>query len=234
MFVLEGLNRTDPPKLLKERIMLEGRVLMFPRNHFLFEVFDRKLQQYLEADLIASTIRHLEEFFNPKKYSRNMMEPFAVLTLSELEAGFVVCLLPLAFTVFVFGIEWMPTLKDLVVFLIIFQKYFEVKKLEQANYSKRMSIIIRRSNLQKHKVLKRFGSGKFPVENIVCPSSIVSNAQIASMLLGSPCLLLPCSGRRNVSTDPRCFYLQKMSALVCLLLLNIFVKRLNAANSVKI
>lgn len=133
MPVIEAhLNRTVPPKLLKERHMLENRALRFPAYHFLFEVFDRKLQQYIEADLIDFSLRSFQKDQNPKKFEE-YKEPFAILTLGELEAGFVVCLVPLVVSILVFGIEWMQTLKALVVFLFIFKHYFELKKARTVN-----------------------------------------------------------------------------------------------------
>lgn len=62
------------------------------------------------------------------------------MTFEELEAGFLVCLVPLALSAFIFGMKWLVTLKNLVVFLLIFKKLFEVKDLEQANHSKVMKI----------------------------------------------------------------------------------------------
>lgn len=111
--------------------MLEPRALLFLRFYdFLFEIFDRKLQQYVEADLVNYNIRRWKDRANPN-FFEEIKEPFAVLTLDELEAGFVVCLVPLVLSIFVFAIEWMPTSKDLLVFLFIFKKYFQVKESEQ-------------------------------------------------------------------------------------------------------
>lgn len=128
------LHKTEHPKLLKDRFSLSPRALVFPRNHFLFDIFERKLQQYIEADLANYNLRFWDEQGNPKRFEV-YKESFAVLTLSDLEAGFVVCLVPLAFSIFVFAIEWMQTLKDFVVVLIIFRKFFDIKKLEQSKHS---------------------------------------------------------------------------------------------------
>lgn len=51
LFPLE-LNRTMPPKLLEDRFMLESLTLLIPPFHFLSDLFDRKLQQYIEGGLI--------------------------------------------------------------------------------------------------------------------------------------------------------------------------------------
>lgn len=124
-----GLHRIEPPKLLRDRFSHLYRGLDFPPNHFLFENFDRKLQHYIEADLINYNTRSYYEEFFPEKFE-TFKEPFAVLTLGELEAGFVVCLVPLVLSVFVFFIEWLSIVKDLIVFSIIFEKFFELKKLD--------------------------------------------------------------------------------------------------------
>lgn len=123
--------------MLKKRFMLESSGLVFPTYHYMFDIFDRKLQQYIEADLISYNTRADKEFNNPKTYERSK-ESFAVLTLEELEAGFVVSLLPLLLSTVVFAIEWMPTLKNLVVFLFVFKSYFDVKTSEQFEHSERI------------------------------------------------------------------------------------------------
>lgn len=109
--------------------MFEGRAFQFESHHFLFTVFNQKLQQYIDGGLVGFNVANLKEVTNPKLYTMyTNNEPFAILTLEELEAGFVVSLAPLILSILVFGIEWISTLKDLIVFLIIFKKYFDVKK----------------------------------------------------------------------------------------------------------
>lgn len=137
--IKERLNRTEPPKLLKDRFMLTPRSLLFPQHHFLFEIFDQKLQRYIEADLVGYSLRFWDNEGNLKRFE-TYKKTFAILTLGELEAGFVVCLVPLVLSILVFAIEWLPTLKDLVVFLIIFQKFFDLRKIEQSKHSDFMKI----------------------------------------------------------------------------------------------
>lgn len=109
--VLQKMNRTDHPKLLDGRFMLEARAFAFSRNHFLLEIFDRKLQQYIEADLVNYHYKHYYDRVNPKAYEKSA-EPFAILTMGELEAGFVVCLVPLALSIVVFAIELLTKFKE--------------------------------------------------------------------------------------------------------------------------
>lgn len=128
-----NLHRADPPKLLKKRFMLESRVLQLPPHHFMFDIFDRKIQQYNEADLVNYNTREYKEICNPKKYAE-FKKPYDVLTLADLEAGFVVSLVPLILSILIFALEWMPTLKNLIVFWFVFKKYFEVKRHEQSEH----------------------------------------------------------------------------------------------------
>lgn len=139
--IKNNLNRTEPPQLLKDRYMLESRALLFAAHHFFFDIFNRKLQQYVEGDFINYNNRRWVEEYNPKKFKENKT-PFAVLTLKELEAGFVVSLAPLALSILVFGLEWMQILKDLIAFLFIFKTLFKVKMLEQTNHSHNMRLKI--------------------------------------------------------------------------------------------
>lgn len=129
--IKEHLNRTDPPKLLKERFMLEAKVFWFHPQHYLFKIFDRKLQQYVEANLVEYNVARWNEENDPKKFQKEE-EPFAILTLGDLDAGFVVWMVPFVLSIFVFMLEWMPTLKDLLVFMMIFKKYYNIKEKEQS------------------------------------------------------------------------------------------------------
>lgn len=131
--VRQGLNKTKPPKLLPDRYAWGSTALLFARSHPMYEVFDRKLQQYIEADLINYCIREYHDDNNPKRLEE-YEEPFAVLTLEELEAGFVVCMVPLVLSLFVFGIECILTLVNFVPVIFVFNSYFKVKRaMEKEN-----------------------------------------------------------------------------------------------------
>lgn len=139
LLITVGMNRTDAPRLIKDPFSFEAEAWMFPTRHFLLDIFDRKLQQYIEADLVNYNSREEHKLINPKRFEVRK-ESFSVLTLAELEAGFVVSMTPLLISILVFVIEWIPTLKNLVVFLIIFKKYFEMKNIEQTKHSESMKI----------------------------------------------------------------------------------------------
>lgn len=124
------MNRTDKPQLTKDRFGLEKRALLLEPSNFFYEIFDRKLQQYIEADLINYNTKRWKNDNDPRKCEVDK-EPFAVLTLAELEAGFVVSLVPLALSILVFGLEWMVFLKEPIFIRLIFKTLFRVKDHEQ-------------------------------------------------------------------------------------------------------
>lgn len=124
-------GKTELPKLLPVRYLLGQDVLTFPKNHYLFEVFDKKLQLVMESGLIDEYMKFEQGFDRSNKKLRQSKEPFKVLTLQELEAGFVISMAPLVLSFLVFCIEWMVALKKLLVLHFTFKTYFWLKKHEQ-------------------------------------------------------------------------------------------------------
>lgn len=125
-FIREPLNRTTPPKQLPERYMLEKVATFFLPHDLFFETFDKKIQQMFEAGIIALCLKYHEDTFKPNKF-QSQQESFKVLTLTELKAGFVISLVPLVFTFFIFCIEWLPTIKNYIVISYTFREFFKVK-----------------------------------------------------------------------------------------------------------
>lgn len=124
------MNKTETPKLLKNRLMIENRAFVFPSPHTFFEVFDRKLQNYIEAGLMNYNVKAWKQQ-QKLKMLQKVKEPFAVLTLDQLEAAFVVSLAPTFLSFLAFSIEWLVTIKDLIIFLVIFKIYFKTKEFER-------------------------------------------------------------------------------------------------------
>jgi hypothetical protein len=94
-------------RALKERFWIDMRGLMIPRNHKLFTVIDRKIQQHIEGGLIDFYNAEWIELLKPnyKEYAiRKEPRGPKVLTLKHLEAGFVVWLVSIcvASVIFVF------------------------------------------------------------------------------------------------------------------------------------
>lgn len=124
-YVIRKINQTEPPALLKERYMLESRAMIMRPHHFLYEVYDRKILQFIEAGIFELITRRWYEENNPRRFEE-YQEPFAVLTLGELEAGFVICTAPLALSVLVFIFEWVS---------FIFTKFFRVERTDSTSQS---------------------------------------------------------------------------------------------------
>lgn len=60
---------------------IDAVTIFFSPHHFLFNIFDRKLEQYIEADSMNYNIRRCEEANNPKK-CEEYKENFAILGMS--------------------------------------------------------------------------------------------------------------------------------------------------------
>lgn len=91
------------PKILKERYGISMKALIAPNYHRLYHVIDAKLQQLLEAGLIDYSLRYWNDKWNPKRFVAE--DGPQVLTLKDLEAGFVVSLVPLIISVVIFACE---------------------------------------------------------------------------------------------------------------------------------
>lgn len=116
-------------KILKERLLAAYQVLLLPAHHRFFNSFNEKFKLMLEAGLFN---QYIEEsmYLHIAHAQEQPEEPFKVLTLDELEAGFIVCMVPLLLTLVVFCLEWIVTLKDLVVVLCMFEACFKAKQQE--------------------------------------------------------------------------------------------------------
>lgn len=114
-------------KTLKERFTGDHIILCIPAHHRFFDSFNSGLKQMIEAGLINMFNQEENAFFFRFKPPE---EPFKVLTLEELEAGFVVSMAPLIVAIVVFCFEWIVTLKNLIVALCIFQALFECQHME--------------------------------------------------------------------------------------------------------
>lgn len=96
--------------LIKERFALAMMGIHFPRNHKLFEIFDRKLQQMLAAGLINYHVAEELLWMKPKSYEkyRNKFENDdpKILSIKDLKAGFVIWLCSIVISMVAFIFEW--------------------------------------------------------------------------------------------------------------------------------
>lgn len=135
MLVSEGIfsffktsqNKSELPKTLANRFMVEMRVLEVQLNSKLFRVFDKKFQQFIEADLVGVYKREVDLLIGLSKIQVTEKENFKVLTLAELEAGFVVFLVPLAFSLVVFILEWITALAWNCFLHVVWRNFFPLE-----------------------------------------------------------------------------------------------------------
>lgn len=118
-------NLKSVPKMLDLRHSGSFYYVFSEVNHMFSGVFAKQLQQLVEAGLISYYMKYWYDENNPKRWK--VTKGPKVLTLKELEAGFVVCIVSLSISAGVFCLEWLMALKDLIVFHFIFKKFFEIK-----------------------------------------------------------------------------------------------------------
>lgn len=137
-------------KKLKDWSRGEHVVLYFPAHHRFYNVFGKKIKQMSEAGLFNLYIREVTEMYR-RKTPHQFVEPFQVLKLEELEAGFVICTAPMLIAIVVFCFEWAVALKNLIVSLCIFRALFALKEIEMnaSKSYKEMSLIASLSERRK-------------------------------------------------------------------------------------
>lgn len=112
-------------RVLKEDLFTEMNALSFQQNHVFYEIFNRKLQQLIDAGITNYHIDNEFESLNPKQYEHLYVNEPKILTLFDLEAGFEVWLVTLAFAIAVFMFEWLVRFKDFLVFKYVFGAFCE-------------------------------------------------------------------------------------------------------------
>lgn len=113
-------------RVLKQRVGFEMRGLGFSRNDKFFEIFDRKFQQLFTAGLIDQSADFWFTFMNPKRYEHFYVHEPEVLTMKDLEAGFVIWLISIFLTLIVFLLELLVKFRDRLVFqFVVFAFYHQ-------------------------------------------------------------------------------------------------------------
>lgn len=118
-------------RMLKEDLITDICGWDFPRSHRFYEVFDRKTQQLFNAGITHKIIKKYT--VNPKKFIHLYEQGPKVLSMNDLEAGFVVWLISITFAVLAFLMEWLMTMKDFLILRMIFKTYFDMKIEESRN-----------------------------------------------------------------------------------------------------
>lgn len=125
LFAQMATKGTFSRRILNDRLLLEMKVLLAARHNKLFDLIDRKMQQFFEGGLFYAFTANIRRKVE-KRLSPEYTETFKVLTLEELEAGFVISVVPLLFAISAFCLERMIALKNFILF--IFVGFFRFQK----------------------------------------------------------------------------------------------------------
>jgi hypothetical protein len=115
-------------RVIKEKISDKTKALIFPRNHGLFEGFDEKIEQMLQAGLVDFYGRNFSETINPKRFKHLVIDEVQPMSLVHLEAGFVVWMASILLPVIAFAFEIIVGIKDFIVFRCVFVAYIRSLK----------------------------------------------------------------------------------------------------------
>lgn len=92
-------------RILPERLFGEMIGFLFARLDNFFNIFDEKCQQLFYAGIIAHYSKESDKFLDFKRFQHLHESQPKVLTMSHLEAGFVICAVSMSFAVAAFFLE---------------------------------------------------------------------------------------------------------------------------------
>lgn len=138
--------------LLDERLFLESFGLSFPSHHKLYQIFNDKTQQLFESGIFQRYSYGSDRWLDPKRYAHLYRDEPQVLTMNNLEAGFIIWLASLSLTLFAFVCEWIIRIMEFVICKSIFKAFYK----QQMNLSAHQSFLERTASAHS-KVSKVFG-----------------------------------------------------------------------------
>jgi hypothetical protein len=109
-------------RLVRNILPVEMNSIYFPPNHDFFEVFDEKIQQLFTAGIVNHFVDEYKKYENLKRYKHLYPDGPRVLSLMDLEAGFVIWLASISFAMVVFVIEWMIRIRRWFVFVHVLKQ----------------------------------------------------------------------------------------------------------------
>lgn len=138
-------------RLIGDKILTESTILVVEPHNKFFDFIDQKIQLMLEGGIFYEHV-NMRERFGMQKFE--FIESFKILTFDELEAGFVICFVPLVLTIAMFCLEWMIVFKDFIIFRCIFDKFFKINQnLSYENLISLASKVKARENEQKNRAV---------------------------------------------------------------------------------
>jgi hypothetical protein len=117
------------PRIIKEPALKSSNSMLFPRNHRLFEPFNKVIKEAVTAGIIDHLSGNLKNLINHKRYQKLHFEGFRPMNLDHLKAGFVIWLVAITFPIAAFVAEWIVFGLPKFIFRYIFSSY--IKNLEQ-------------------------------------------------------------------------------------------------------
>lgn len=137
--VSEKTKGTFLNRLLAESLFTEMTAMLFPPFHRFYDIFNLKLQQLFTSGIINFLSEVWVKTDSKKKYAHlfSDLNGPQVLTMKNLEAGFVVWLVSISFAINMFLLEWIA-------------KIFEILKARFiANKTKSTRVNVSQNNKQK-------------------------------------------------------------------------------------
>lgn len=160
-------------RIIKEILPGVTKTLTFPRNHRFFEIFDEKIQKMVTAGIINHFAEEdYKNLLNAKNFSKSKLDEVKPLNLEHLEAGFVVWLVTLVFPIVAFIMEWIVTLKNLIVFKYIYLTF--IKAVEKNAEKRGRKIFLMEIELAKKKLFEVSENNQIEIK---CVNDVLSQTE---------------------------------------------------------
>jgi hypothetical protein len=134
-------------RVLRDTLYGEPLGLLFYRNDPLLPLLNHKLHQLFDCGIVQHLVSQYDKYLDPNYYKRPLlltkeylheiypkMHPSGpkVLSMEQLEAGFVVCFFPLVLSLLAFLFEWLATLRLYVVMIYALSAYFKEQNIKES------------------------------------------------------------------------------------------------------
>lgn len=125
-FLAIATNGTFLNRIVKQPLYVKSISQVFDKNP-MFETFDEKFQQLVVGGLIDHYDKDYLDFISPQRYNHLHPKGPKVLTMKHLQAGFIVCFVPLIFAVLGFIYEWLLNIIDYFIFMFTLKAFYNSK-----------------------------------------------------------------------------------------------------------
>lgn len=112
-------------RILSENIITLRCGMAFPRDHRLFPIIDKKIEQLITGGILNYYQDDLLEFLKPKRYEHLYPKMLRVVSMKDLEEGFVVWLISVSVACIAFVFEWLMTFYVYIVWKRILAEMYK-------------------------------------------------------------------------------------------------------------